>query len=299
MHLPWRHSARLLDGREEARALRQEMAARVRRLARPPKLAIIFFGEASQPGAFIRQKARACVEAGIVLRQYALPETISISEAGARINQIVRASHSDGIVLQLPFPATLNRNRHGLLRIIPEDRDVDCLSERWLGRMQTGRMTLQFKHGAATLLPPVVGAIARLLERNGIAVAGRRVAIVGWGDLVGKPVASWFLRRGATVTVVTSAERNLGAVTRSAEILVSAAGAPNLITGAMVRRGALVIDAGSAERDGKVLGDIAQRSVVRKASMLTPTPGGIGPLAIAMLLRNVVALAAVRSGFRS
>jgi methylenetetrahydrofolate dehydrogenase (NADP+)/methenyltetrahydrofolate cyclohydrolase len=152
-------------------------------------------------------------------------------------------------------------------------------------------MTVTTKHGSATLLPPVVAAVARVLEVQGIALEGKHAVVVGWGDLVGKPVATWLLQQGATVTVATRSAEHLGDIVRMGEIVVSGAGAPGLITGAMVQEGAVVVDAGTTSVTGTLKGDVDMDSVAERATAVTPVPGGIGPLTVAMLLRNVVAVA--------
>ncbi|MBI4134265.1 MAG: bifunctional 5,10-methylenetetrahydrofolate dehydrogenase/5,10-methenyltetrahydrofolate cyclohydrolase [Candidatus Terrybacteria bacterium] len=288
---------RLLDGRTAAVSVLAELREEVMGIAKVPRLAILHFDDAAGPGSpFIREKLRACAHIGVEVRQYALSKQISATALSARLNQFVHEAHLDGIVVQLPLPPELDRNRHGILRIIPEDRDIDCLSERWLGRLQTGRTTLKLVHGEATLLPPVVGAIAYFIEKEHIALSGKRVTIVGWGDLVGKPAAAWFLRQGATVTVATTQSHDLAAVTGSADVIVSGAGRARLITGSMVKKGAIVFDAGTSSEGGTLAGDVERESVEGKAALLSPVPGGIGPLTVAMLLRNLIVVTEGRSG---
>lgn len=288
---------RLLDGRAAAASLLEGLREEMKGIAKVPRLAIIHFDDIEGSGSpFIREKLRACAHIGVEVRQYALPKQISATALSARLNQLVHEAHLDGVVIQLPLPPELDRNRHGILRIIPEDRDVDCLSERWLGRLQTGRTTLKLAHAEVTLLPPVVGAIAHFIERERVALSGKRVTIVGWGDLVGKPATAWFLRQGATVTVATTQSHDLAAITGDADVIVSGAGRARLITGSMVKKDAVVFDAGTSSEGGTLVGDVDRESVEGKAALLSPVPGGIGPLTVAMLLRNLIVVTAGRSG---
>ena len=289
----------LIDGRALAGEVLEELTETVKRLAKVPRLSIVDFGTEDTPSAFVRQKLLACERIGVECRRYVMPPDISATVFSGRLNDVVRETHTDGVIVQLPLPKILDENRYGILRIIPEDRDVDCLSEHWLGRLQTGRTQLRLRHGEAELLPPVTAAIEHIVDKEDITLAGRRVVVVGWGDLVGKPSAAWFLHQGATVTVVRKAEKDLAELTRQADILVVGTGQAGLITGDMVGENAIVFDAGASEVSGTAVGDVEQDSVAKKAALLTPVPGGLGPLTVAMLLKNLTALTAARSGFRA
>jgi methylenetetrahydrofolate dehydrogenase (NADP+)/methenyltetrahydrofolate cyclohydrolase len=287
----------ILNGKEASEEVLRELRELIPTLAKVPRLAIVHFDPPDRLSPFIRAKVRAAEAVGIECRLYPMPQTISSSKLSERLHQIVHEAHVDGVVLQLPLPPQLEKNRHGILRIIPEEKDVDCLSERFLGRMVSGRTTLRLRHGDVSLVPPVAAAIAYWIDREHIEVVGKRVVVVGWGDLVGKPVALWFLNQGATVTVARSTERDLGAILRSADIVVTGAGKPGLVRGEMVRDGVILFDAATSEDRGLIRGDI-DASAAARASFVTPVPGGLGPLAVAMLLRNLVLLTAASFGYR-
>lgn len=289
-------SATILEGKAEADVVLAELRHEVERLGRSPRLAIVHFDPSETPSPFVRQKVRASEQAGVEARLYPLARDASAAVISQALNQIAHEAHADGMIVQLPLPAHLDQNRYGLLRIIPREKDVDCLGEEWLGRLQTGRTRIQLARGSAEILPPVVASIERILQRERVDVRGKRVAVVGWGDLVGKPCAAWFLRQGATVTVATETEPDLASITQQAEILVSGVGKPNIITGNMIKQNAIVFDAGTSEVNGALRGDVDAESLKEKAAFLTPVPGGLGPLAVAMLLRNVVAVALAQRG---
>jgi len=282
--------ATLIDGKKlaetELAALRQRTAA----LPRPPRL-VLLAQEAAAASVFLVAKQRAAHTAGIDVRLVTYPDDVSATALSARVNDVAQVAATDGVVVQLPLPRHLDGNRQGILRILPEVKDVDCLSERWLGRLVTGRMTVMTKHHEVEIMPPVVAACARILEELNCRPEGKHVVVVGWGDLVGKPVAAWFLNQGATVTVATSTEQNLASIVRMGEIVVSGAGVPGLITGDMIRPNAVLLDAGTTSVAGTLRGDIDTASVMEHAGALAPVPGGLGPLTVAMLLRNVVAVA--------
>ena len=283
---------KLIDGKALAKREYVALKERVARLSRPPSL-MILASEGAAQSAYIRAKQRVGERIGTDVIIKTFLDDVSATHLSDIVNASARESAFDGVVIQLPLPEHLDGNRNGILRILPEDRDVDCLSERWLGRLVSGRIELTLKRGSAILLPPVVGAIKTILEAEAIDVSGKYVTVVGWGDLVGKPVALWFMTQGATVTVATRQTKDLSAVTRGAEIIVLGAGQPGVLTGDMVQEGVVVLDAGTSDDQGTLKGDAAE-SVYERASVLTPVPGGIGPLTIAMLYRNLVSLAEAR-----
>lgn len=286
-------SADIIDGPALAKEQFSLLRERITKLGKPPTLTVVTTAHGGD-SAFVRAKRRAGESIGLVVDVVYVEEDISVAAFRRSLNDIVHTSHSDGIVVQLPLPDQLDQNRHALLRVLPDQLDVDCLSERWLGRMLTGRTTIHFKNASATLLPPVAAAVKYILESKNVPLLGARVLVVGWGDLVGKPVAIWLLAQGATVSVVTTSEKDLPEIARTADIIVSGAGQPGLITGDMVRDGATVLDAGTSGAAGVLVGDVDRESVASRAGILSPSPGGIGPLTLAALFTNIVALTEAR-----
>lgn len=188
----------------------------------------------------------------------------------------------DGIVLQLPI--SLNLSLENVLKVYPLTHDVDVLGYT---------AYQQFKEGNLPFLPPVVGAFEEILKRNSIKLAGKKVLVVGEGRLVGAPAAIWAKRYGATVTVATKETSNLASLTQNADILILGAGAPGLIQPDMVKEGVIILDAGTGEEGGVVKGD-ADPACAEKASLFTPTPGGIGPITVAKVFENLLILHDIR-----
>jgi methylenetetrahydrofolate dehydrogenase (NADP+)/methenyltetrahydrofolate cyclohydrolase len=274
----------VLDGKAAARAVRAELAQRVAVLQTRgvrPGLRILQVGSDPASTIYVGSKAKASAGLGIDARVERLPEGADL----AAIAAVVRAWNADssvhGFIVQLPLPAGIDA--HAVLSLVNPDKDVDGLSPASLGRLAAGR---------PGFMPATPSGIIELLLRNGITISGKRVVIVGRGELVGKPLASMLLLRGergdATVTVCHSRTRDLGAMCRTAEILVVATGRARLVTGDMVSEGIVVVDAGTNSIDGNLVGDVDFGSVAGKASAITPVPGGVGPMTVAMLLANTV-----------
>jgi len=172
-------------------------------------------------------------------------------------------------------------NVQDILNIIPSEKDVDVLSEQNMGK---------FYAGNSEILPPVVSAISALFKKYNIKVAGKSVLVVGAGRLVGKPLSVWLIQQSATVFVANSATKNLSYLSRNADIVISGVGKSNLITKNMIKKGAVVIDAGTSVGSGKSRGDVDFKNVQKKADFITPVPGGVGPLTVAYLLKNLLIL---------
>jgi len=275
-------SARLIDGKSLAAAVRADVAARVAALVaagRPaPGLVVVRVGEDPASEVYVRNKVRACQEAGLASRHLALPGDISGAELAATIRALDADPRVDGVLVQLPLPSHLDEG--AILETVAPEKDVDGLTCANLGRLLEGR---------PRFVPCTPAGILALLEREEVEISGRHAVVVGRSEIVGKPTALLLLQRNATVTVCHSRTPDLGAETRRADILVSAVGRPGLITGEMVKPGAVVIDVGITRVGGKLFGDVAFESVARVASAVTPVPGGVGPMTVAMLLRNTLA----------
>ncbi len=282
----------LLDGKATARVVREELARRVAELrARGvrPCLRILQVGGDPASSIYVASKTRASVRLGIDARVQHLPESAGFTAIDAVVRSWNDDSSVHGFIVQLPLPTGIDTP--AVLRLVNSDKDVDGLSPASLGKLATGR---------PGFMPATPSGIIELLLRNGITIPGRRVVIVGRGELVGRPLASMLLLRGergdATVTVCHSHTKDLGAVCRTAEILVAAAGHAGLVTGGMVGEGAVVVDAGTNSVEGRLVGDVDFQSVAPRASAITPVPGGVGPMTVAMLLANTVRAAELASG---
>jgi len=272
--------ARLIDGTAHARAIRQELAAALARPnpRRPPGVAVVQVGDDPAVSIYVRSKHRAAEAAGFHSTVLTLRQATQ-AELEGRLQQLAADEAIDGLLLQLPLPPGLDPD--AAILAIPPQKDVDGLHPYNAGRLA---------QGAPTFIPATPLGVLELLRREGIDPTGKHAVIVGRSRLVGRPLALLLLQNHATVTICHSRTADLAAVTRTADILISAAGHPGLITGPHVRRGAVVIDVGIT-RDpttGRLAGDVDRAGVEPIASALTPVPGGVGPMTIAMLLVNTL-----------
>ena len=271
----------LIDGSALAASIRAQLRVRVTALARPPGLAVIVVGDNPASAVYVRNKIRACAEVGVMSERVALPADISQSALHEYIDELNQRSDIDGILVQMPLPALIDA-RLAIDRVAPH-KDVDGLHSANLGALLSGRP--QFVACTAA------GVIA-LIESTGRTIRGQVATVVGASAVVGKPAALLLLSRGATVTLCNSSTRDLAAHTRAADILVVAVGRPGLISADMVKPGAIVIDVGiNRLADGRLAGDVDFASVAALAGMITPVPGGVGPMTVAMLVANTVTAA--------
>lgn len=246
-----------------------------------PCLAVIIVGSDPASRVYVNNKKAACEKTGIISREYALPEETSEEELLGLIDTLNNDSEVSGILCQLPLPEHIDKEKI-LERILPS-KDVDCFHPENIGRLSIGN---------GTLLPCTPNGVMKLLEYEGIEVAGKRVVIVGRSNIVGKPLAMLMLAANATVTVCHSKTVNLSEITRQADILVAAVGVPGFVTADMVDDGAVVIDVGiNRNVKERLCGDVDFENVEKKASYITPVPGGVGPMTITMLMRNTITAA--------
>ncbi len=278
--------ARLLAGTEHAQAMLQELAADAKKLS--PSLTIIQVGDEAASTTYIGKKIDAAAKIGITSTHLKLAADVSLETLLSTIDGLNKDADVTGYILQLPVPDLLWKSFENIVDAIDPAKDVDGFTARNFGNMAL--------RGGAEFLPPATAAgVVHLLERENISIAEKHAVIVGRSNLVGKPLALMFLNRDATVTVCHSRTKNLAEITRTADILVSAVGKPGLITADMVRDGAVVVDIGTTHVNGKLTGDVDFDAVSEKASAITPVPGGVGPLTVACLLKNVVEAAAARA----
>ena len=274
-------AARIIDGTQIAAAVRHEARERVEQLRDShcgvPGLAVVLVGDDAASATYVRSKAKACEEVGIASRQLTLPSYISQAELRDIIQKLNRESGIHGILVQLPLPKHLDER--AALETVDPEKDVDGFTYANIGRLVENR---------ARFVPCTPTGILELLDREKIGIAGRHAVVVGRSEIVGKPVAMLLLHRNATVTICHSRTVDLPAEIRRADVLIAAVGRPRLITGEMVKPGAVVIDVGINRVEGKLVGDVDFASVAPIASAITPVPGGVGPMTVAMLLRNTL-----------
>lgn len=276
----------LLDGKALASQIQANLAADIQALTaqghRPPGLAVIMVGDNPASAAYVRNKERACQRVGMVSYGQHLPMTVSQSEVADRIQQLNANPNIDGILVQLPLPDHLDAV--ALLHTIDPNKDVDGLHPINLGRLVRG------EPGLRSCTPY---GVMQLLESANINLVGAKAVVVGRSILVGKPMALMLLEANATVTVAHSHTPDLPALMRQADILVAAVGRPGMITAAEVKPGSVVIDVGinrveQADGSARLVGDVDFASVEPVAGAITPVPGGVGPMTVAMLLENTV-----------
>jgi methylenetetrahydrofolate dehydrogenase (NADP+)/methenyltetrahydrofolate cyclohydrolase len=276
---------KIIDGKTIAAAIREEIRQDVAQMQRKPALAVVIVGEDPASQIYVRNKVKACGEIGINSYVYTLPTDCSQEALEAKLDELATDKGIDGILLQLPLPKHLDTE--SAMARIPFEKDVDGFSERNLGLLALHKE----KMVACTPL-----GVMKLLEAEGVQIAGKHAVILGRIDTVGKPMAMLLLNADATVTVCHSKTKNIKQICLQANILVAAIGKAKFVKEDMVKEGAIVIDVGiNRDEDGKLCGDVDFESVKQKASLITPVPGGVGPMTIAMLMQNTC-LAAKNNG---
>jgi methylenetetrahydrofolate dehydrogenase (NADP+)/methenyltetrahydrofolate cyclohydrolase len=283
------HTARVIDGKALAHRLRKSMRERSDQLAqagRRPGLAVILVGDDAASAVYVRNKLRACEECGVLSWQHCLPSNTSQAEVLALVQQLNADSAVDGILVQLPLPGHVEVR--SVIEAIDVTKDVDGFHLYNVGALTLGQ----------SIFPPCTPyGVQLMLETTGIEVAGKNAVVVGASNIVGKPMALMLLQKEATVSICHVRTRDLAQFTALADILVVAAGKPGLITGPMVKPGAIVIDVGiNRLPDGTITGDIDFESVRQRASWITPVPGGVGPMTVTMLIENTLRSATRRLG---
>ncbi|MCM0592965.1 MAG: bifunctional methylenetetrahydrofolate dehydrogenase/methenyltetrahydrofolate cyclohydrolase FolD [Gloeotrichia echinulata IR180] len=290
-------TAKLLDGKALAEKIQQKLAQRITELqtqiGRPPGLAVLMVGDNPASAAYVRNKEKACTKVGIVSFGKHFPTQTTQGELEAVIAELNRDERVDGILVQLPLPQHLDAV--SLLHQIDPDKDADGLHPVNLGRLVRG------EPGLRSCTPY---GVMRLLAEYNIPLQGKQAVVVGRSILVGKPMALMLLEADATVTIAHSRSHDLKAITQNADILIPAVGRPGLITADMVKPGAVVVDVGmnritDASGKSRLVGDVEFESTAGVAEFITPVPGGVGPMTVAILLENTFTSYLRRQGVRS
>lgn len=280
-------SARIIDGKAHATALRAELKIAVASLVDRgirPGLAVVVVGDNAASRTYVRHKVIACEEAGVLSQLHELPEHVAEEEILSRIHELNADPQIDGILVQLPLPPHVDEAR--VLAAVAPDKDVDGFHIHSAGALMIG---------APLFVPCTPAGILYLLEREGIMVTGKHAVVVGRSNIVGKPAGLLLLQKDATVTICHSKSTNLATHTRLADILIAAVGRANMVTAEMVKPGACVIDVGTNRLpDGKLCGDVDFEGVKEVAGAITPVPGGVGPMTVAMLVSNTLRAAGLR-----
>jgi len=269
----------ILDGKKLSDKILNNLKKKIESHQMKLRLAVIQIGRNYISEVFISQKKKVAEKIGIGFKLYQFDKKIEKDRLKKKIKEIIKNPLNSGIIIQLPLPKQFLAD--DFLNLIPEEKDVDILSEKSLGKFYQGKLKI---------LPPIVKGILSLLKNYKIKLKGKNVVIIGAGRLIGLPLNLQLLKEKATLLVLNEFTKNISFFTNKADILISGVGKPNLIKSNMIKKGAVVIDAGISQRNGKVIGDVDFKEVSKKASYITPVPGGVGPMTVVSLLENLVEL---------
>ena len=279
--------AKILDGKAVSQRIKDELKIEVENLKKEGKtvgLAVIIVGDNPASRIYVNNKKKACEQLGIHSEEFALPAETTEEELKALVEKLNADASIDGILVQLPLPKHINEE--AVINTISAKKDVDAFHPSNVGKIMIGNYDF---------LPCTPAGVMELIAESGISVEGKNCVVVGRSNIVGKPQAMLLLQKNGTVTICHSRTKDLAAVTREADILVAAVGVPELIKGDMIKEGAVVIDVGMNRLpDKKLVGDVAFEECEKKAAAITPVPGGVGPMTIAMLMKNTVKAATLK-----
>lgn len=267
--------AEILNGKKIADEILSQLKEKIKNNGIKPKMAIVLCGENPESLLYVSIKQKRSTEVGIDAAIHHFSVTISQQELEKKIQEI--SNSVDGIIVQLPLPKHLHQ--HAILNKIPPEKDIDGLTDYNLGGLINNQ---------EINVPATAKGVICLLEKYNILIKGKEIAIINHSSLIGKPLAMLFLNRGATVTICHEHTVNLVQHTRKADILVTAVGIPNFIKSSMIKNKSIIIDIGITKKNEKIIGDVSYEEVKEKASFITPVPGGIGPMTVAMLLDNLI-----------
>lgn len=279
---------KLIDGKAISASVKQRVAkevAEVKEKGISVCLAVIIVGDDPASKVYVANKKKACEALGIISREYALPEDTSEEQLLGLIDELNNDREVNGILCQLPLPRQLNEQR--IINAISPLKDVDAFHPQNVGHIMIGDYSF---------LPCTPAGIMEMLKSEGVEVSGKRCVVIGRSNIVGKPMAMLLLQANGTVTVCHSKTRGLKEICREADILVSAVGKAGFVTADMVKPGAVVIDVGMNRENGNLCGDVDFAAVEPITAAITPVPGGVGPMTIAMLMRNTLTAAKQQNG---
>ena len=282
--------AQIIDGKAVSASVKQEVADEAAKLKEEKGLkvglAVVIVGNNPASRVYVNNKKKACEAVGFQSYEYALDENTTEEQLLDLVNVLNRDDRVNGILVQLPLPGHINEK--AVINAISPDKDVDAFHPVNVGKIMIGDYSF---------LPCTPAGVMRLIESTGVDISGKHCVVIGRSNIVGKPQAMLLLQKNGTVTICHSKTQNLKEICQSADILVAAVGRPNFVTGDMVKEGAVVIDVGINRLDnGKLCGDVEFESAEKKAAYITPVPGGVGPMTIAMLMKNTLTAAKQQAG---
>ncbi len=276
--------SKLISGKEVSLKVKNQVAeetAELKKQGITPGLAVIIVGNDPASRVYVNSKKKACAEVGFNSYEYALPEETTQEELLELVQKLNNDNNVNGILCQLPLPKHIEEN--AIINAIKAEKDVDAFHPFNVGKIMIGEYAF---------LPCTPAGVMELIDSTGVEISGKSCVVIGRSNIVGKPMAMLLLHRSGTVTICHSKTQNLQDICRNADILVAAVGRANFVTEDMVKDGAVVIDVGMNRlENGKLCGDVDFENVEKKASFITPVPGGVGPMTIAMLMKNTLTAA--------
>lgn len=257
----------IIDGNKLAQEIKQDLRLKAR--GKDLKLAVVWVGENPVSERYVERKKKLGLDIGVDVVAYEYSSMIPEDDLAEEVIRLATDQRINGIIVQLPLPSEINEQR--ILDLIPPDKDVDALGLE------------------ARVLAPTVGAIKEILEKNNVILTGKKAVVLGKGKLVGRPVAIWLTQEGVNVSVIDSKTSDPASLLRQADIIISGVGRSDLVTPDVIKEGVILIDAGTSEQSGQLVGD-ANPACADKCSLFTPVPGGVGPLTVVMLFKNLLEL---------
>jgi methylenetetrahydrofolate dehydrogenase (NADP+)/methenyltetrahydrofolate cyclohydrolase len=271
----------IIDGKKVSSQIIEHIASEVKSLKlkteKSPGLAVILVGDDPASAVYVRNKNKTCTNIGFQSFENILPSDTSELKLLNLIDELNNNEHINGILVQLPLPKHISS--HKILEAIKPEKDVDGFHLQNVGRLVTGN---------PSFIPCTPAGIIQLLDYYSVDLEGKNAVVLGRSNIVGKPVAFLLLEKNATVTICHSRTKDLSKITRQADVLIAAIGKPNFVTADMVKDGSVIIDVGINRVEGKLVGDVDYQVVSQKVSLITPVPGGVGPMTIAMLMANTL-----------
>ncbi|MBR6835995.1 MAG: bifunctional methylenetetrahydrofolate dehydrogenase/methenyltetrahydrofolate cyclohydrolase FolD [Oscillospiraceae bacterium] len=280
--------AKIISGKEVSAKVKNEVKEKTLELKNKGievGLAVVIVGDDPASRVYVNNKKKACEEVGFTSYEYALPAETTEEELLALVDKLNKDDKVNGILVQLPVPKHINET--AVINAISPDKDVDAFHPVNVGKIMIGDYAF---------LPCTPAGVMELIDSTGVDIAGKSCVVIGRSNIVGKPMSMLLLHRSGTVTICHSKTKNLKEICANADILVAAVGRPNFVTGDMVKEGAVVIDVGiNRLENGKLCGDVNYEEAEKKAAFITPVPGGVGPMTIAMLMKNTLTSAMIKN----
>ena len=280
--------AKIISGKEVSAKVKNEVKEKTLELKNKGievGLAVVIVGDDPASRVYVNNKKKACEEVGFTSYEYALPAETTEEELLALVDKLNKDDKVNGILVQLPVPKHINET--AVINAISPDKDVDAFHPVNVGKIMIGDYAF---------LPCTPAGVMELIDSTGVDIAGKSYVVIGRSNIVGKPMSMLLLHRSGTVTICHSKTKNLKEICANADILVAAVGRPNFVTGDMVKEGAVVIDVGiNRLENGKLCGDVNYEEAEKKAAFITPVPGGVGPMTIAMLMKNTLTSAMIKN----